>query len=121
MRAISPAIGWRDVPRIKVSRIDCGGARFAPRGGGYCRNELDTHYRRDSRQADTRYPHQEGSENRDRAWLPPGLQNAIMYFQDCAEDPNPLPSDEHGGPPTLAAPRLFQRPDIATQGHEVPE
>ena len=44
-----------------------------------------------------------------------------MYLQDWAEDPNPLPPNEQGGPPTLAVPQVLQRLDAATRGRDVLE
>ena len=96
-----------------------GGARFAPRGGGYLRSELDQRDRRDFRQADTRYPRRDGRGERDRSRLPPGVQNAIMYLQDCAEDARSLPSGEREGDMAPAAPQIIQRTDVVNQGFEV--
>ena len=98
-----------------------GGARFAPRGGGYRRSELDHRDRRDFRQADTRYPRRDGRGDRDRSRLPPGVQNAIMYLQDWAEEGRALPSGEREGEMAPAAPQILQRTDVVNQGPEVSE
>ena len=102
-------------PRPGHANHPGGGVRFAPRSGG-CQRE-----QRDFRQADTRYPRQDGSRERGRSRLPPGVQNAIMYLQDWAGDPHPLPLQEGGRAPTLAAPQILQCPNVENQGHEVPE
>ena len=100
-----------------------GGTRFAPRGGGYRRTELDRRDRPDHRhrQADTRYPRQGGRGDRDRSRLPQQVQNAIMYLQDWAGDPYPLPAEDHEGEPVLPVPQILRRPIVAAQGQEVPE
>ena len=98
-----------------------GGARFAPRGGGYRCSELDQRDRRDFRQADTRYPRRDGRGERDRSRLPPGVQNAIMYLYDWAEDTRALPSGECEGKPAPAAPQIRQRTDVVNQGLELSE
>ena len=115
------SVGEGRPPRQGFPNRSGRGVRFAPRGGGYRRSELDARDRRDFRQADTRYPRQEGRGSRDRYRLPQEVQDAIMYLQHWAEDTNPLPSDEQGGALTLAAPQVLQRPDAATQGRDVPE
>ena len=97
----------------------CGGACFAPRGGGYHRSELDQRDRRDFRQADTRYPRLDGRGDRDRSRLPPGVQNAIMYLQDWAEDARALSSGEREGEMAPVAPQILQRTDVENQGLEV--
>ena len=98
-----------------------GGARFAPRGDRYRCSELDQRDRRDFRQADTRYPRRDGRGDRDRSRLPPGVQNAIMYLQDWAEDVRAFPSGEREGEMALAAPQILQRTDVVNQGLEVSE
>ena len=102
-------------PRSGHANRPGGRVRFAPRGGGYRREQ------RDFRQADTRYPRQDGKGERGRPRLPPGVQNAIMYLQDWAGDPHTLPLQEGEREPTLSAPQILQRPNVEDQGREVPE
>ena len=102
-------------PRSGHANRPGGGVRFAPRGGGYRREQ------RDFRQGDTRYPRQDGKGERGRSRLPPEVQNAIMYLQDWAGDPPPLPLQEGEREPTLAAPQILQRPNVENHAREVPE
>ena len=98
-----------------------GGACFSPRGGRYRRSELDQRDRGEFRQAETRYPHRDGRGDRDRSRLPPGVQNAIMYLHNWAEDARALPSREREGEMAPAAPQILQRTDVVNQGLEVSE
>ena len=98
-----------------------GGAHFAPGGGGYRRTERDRRNRPDYRQADTKYPRRGGRGDRGRSRLPQQVQKAIMYLQDWAEDPYPLPAEGHEGEPVPPVPQILRRPIVAARGQEVPE
>ena len=115
------AVGEGRPPRQGYPDRTGRGARFALRGGGYRRSELDGRDRPDYRQADTRYPRQGGRGDRDRSRLPQQVQNAIMYLQDLVEDPYPPPVEGHVGEPVFSAPQILQRLVVAAQGQEVPE
>ena len=102
-------------PRMGHTNRPGGSARFAPLGEGYRRDQ------RDFRQADTRYPRQDGRVERGRSLLPLGVQNVIMYLQDWAEGPHPLPSPGGEREPILAPPPILQRPDVVNQDCRVSE
>ena len=106
-------------PRRGDPNRSSGGLRFAPREGGYRYPGADQRDRRDPRRIDMRYPRRDGRGDRGRPPFPQGVQNVIMYLQDWAGDPKPQPTDGGGGEPVLSAPQILQRPDVATQGHEV--
>ena len=104
--------------RVKGTGVDPVGALDSPlavEGIVVQRN------RRDFRQGDTRYLRRDGRGDRDRSRLPPGVQNAIMYPQDWAEDAHALPSGGREGEPAPAAPQILQRTDVVNQGLEVSE
>ena len=116
--------GARSLPRQLVGEVGAPrhvfpnrsgwGARFAPREGGYRRNELDRRDRPDYRQADPKYPRQGGGGDRDRSRRIQQVRNAIMYLQDWVEDLHPLPTEGHEGEPVLHTPHSLRRPDVGT-------
>ena len=115
------AAGESRPPRQGFPNRSGGGVRFASRGGGFRRTEVDRRDRPAYRQADTRYPRQGERGDRDRSRLPQQVQKAIMYLQDWVEDPDALPVEGHEGEPTHFVPHILRRSDVAGRGQEVPE